>query len=86
MFYKINLEFVFQWQTTDDFARKKEIRTHMYKLRESRLRDFYSNENNESTVNIAKDSLNLCHGDSIIDHSFQSLKAKEIRDCESPSR
>ncbi|XP_053609816.1 uncharacterized protein LOC128674868 isoform X2 [Plodia interpunctella] len=32
------------WQQTEDFSRKKEIRAHMYKLREERLRDLYSSE------------------------------------------
>ncbi|XP_041979185.1 titin isoform X2 [Aricia agestis] len=32
------------WQQTEDFSRKKEIRTHMYKLREERLRNLYSPE------------------------------------------
>lgn len=39
---KIN--YSFQWQQTEDFSRKKEIRTHMYKLREERLRNLYSPE------------------------------------------
>lgn len=34
----------FQWQQTEDFSRKKEIRAHMYKLREERLRNLYSPE------------------------------------------
>jgi hypothetical protein len=32
----------FQWQAAEDFGRKKEIRARMYKLRERRLRDFYT--------------------------------------------
>lgn len=32
----------FQWQQTEDFGRKKEIRAHMYRLREERLRSLYS--------------------------------------------
>ncbi|KAH9635504.1 hypothetical protein HF086_014997 [Spodoptera exigua] len=32
------------WQQTEDFSRKKEIRAHMYRLREERLRDLYSPE------------------------------------------
>lgn len=34
----------FQWQQTEDFSRKKEIRAHMYRLREERLRNLYSPE------------------------------------------
>ncbi|XP_037294456.1 uncharacterized protein LOC119188487 [Manduca sexta] len=30
------------WQQTEDFSRKKEIRAHMYRLREERLRNLYS--------------------------------------------
>ncbi|KAJ1522421.1 hypothetical protein ONE63_002707 [Megalurothrips usitatus] len=30
------------WQQTEDFGRKKEIRARMYKLREQRLKDFYT--------------------------------------------
>ncbi|PSN39576.1 hypothetical protein C0J52_21876 [Blattella germanica] len=30
------------WQQTEDFGRKKEIRARMYKLREQRLREFYT--------------------------------------------
>ncbi|XP_065334753.1 titin homolog isoform X4 [Cloeon dipterum] len=30
------------WQAAEDFGRKKEIRARMYKLREKRLRDFYT--------------------------------------------
>ncbi|CAB3359457.1 Hypothetical predicted protein [Cloeon dipterum] len=32
------------WQAAEDFGRKKEIRARMYKLREKRLRDFYSTD------------------------------------------
>lgn len=35
---------MFQWQQTEDFSRKKEIRAHMYRLREERLRNLYSPE------------------------------------------
>ncbi|GAB0090917.1 hypothetical protein DMENIID0001_056970 [Sergentomyia squamirostris] len=75
------------WQQTEDFARKKEIRAHMYKLRENRLRDFYSGEMDSSiTTGIGKGLLGTSHGDSLADQSFQSFKAKEIRDSESPTR
>jgi hypothetical protein len=33
---------VLQWQQTEDFGRKKEIRARMYKLREQRLKEFYT--------------------------------------------
>ncbi|XP_059618715.1 titin isoform X5 [Phlebotomus argentipes] len=72
------------WQQTDDFARKKEIRAHMYKLRESRLRDFYTGDM-DATIGIGK-GLGASHGDSLQDQSFESFKTKEIRDSESPTR
>lgn len=75
-----------QWQQTEDFARKKEIRAHMYKLRENRLRDFYTGDMDASTIGIGKGPLGSSHGDSLQDQSFQSFKTKEIRDSESPTR
>lgn len=33
-----------------------------------------------------KTPLTPSHGDSLVDQSFQSLKSKEVRDSESPSR
>lgn len=80
----------FQWQDTEDFGRKKEIRSHMYKLREQRLREFYNNGENMSTEihgkTIGKNSDTRTHADSLADHSFLSLKTKEIRDSESPTK
>ncbi|CAH0564491.1 unnamed protein product [Brassicogethes aeneus] len=77
------------WHDTSDFGRKKEIRTHMYKLREARLKDFYSsteisNEIHKSTERKTCDK--PTHADSLVDHSFLSLKSKEVRDSESPTR
>ena len=34
----------FQWQVTEDFAEKRRIRARMYKLREKRLKDFYTSD------------------------------------------
>ncbi|RZC42027.1 uncharacterized protein BDFB_007720, partial [Asbolus verrucosus] len=80
------------WQDTEDFGRKKEIRAHMYKLREARLRDFYNS--GEITTDIQKTTTKTTteskstptHADSLADHSFISMKTKEIRDSESPTR
>lgn len=90
----------FQWQQTEDFGRKKQIRTHMYKLREARLKEFYttgevlkdvqrSNSSpglREQNKKNSQKKLEQTHADSLIDHSFLSLKSKEIRDSESPTR
>ncbi|XP_044253053.1 uncharacterized protein LOC123004018 isoform X2 [Tribolium madens] len=82
------------WQESEDFGRKKEIRAHMYKLREARLREFYnSGEVNSDiqrstmkTTTESKSCLTSTHADSLADHSFISMKTKEIRDSESPTR
>lgn len=74
-----------QWQQTEDFCRKKEIRAHMYKLREERLRNFYTGDM-DAGIGMSKSPMMPSHGDSLADQSFQSLKAKEIRDCASPTR
>lgn len=62
----------------------------MYKLREQRLREFYNNGENISTEihtkTIGKNSNIPTHADSLADHSFLSLKSKEIRDSESPTK
>uniref|UniRef100_A0A1B0CQ24 Smoothelin domain-containing protein n=2 Tax=Lutzomyia longipalpis TaxID=7200 RepID=A0A1B0CQ24_LUTLO len=58
----------------------------MYKLRENRLRDFYTGEMDATTIGMGKGPLGSSHGDSLVDQSFQSLKSKEIRDSESPTR
>ncbi|XP_037029828.1 microtubule-associated protein futsch isoform X2 [Bradysia coprophila] len=73
------------WQQTEDFCRKKEIRAHMYKLREERLRNFYTGDM-DAGIGMSKSPMIPSHGDSLADQSFQSLKAKEIRDCASPTR
>ncbi|XP_028898329.2 uncharacterized protein LOC105215565 isoform X15 [Zeugodacus cucurbitae] len=70
------------WQQTPDIDQKKEIRSHLYKLRESRLRDLYQGE--IMAGNYAKDPLNTSHGDSLVGQNFQSLKSKEVRDSVSP--
>lgn len=72
----------------------------MYKLREARLKEFYttgevlrdvqrSNSSpglrEQNTKNVEK-KMEATHADSLIDHSFLSLKSKEIRDSESPTR
>ncbi|XP_017783961.1 PREDICTED: titin isoform X2 [Nicrophorus vespilloides] len=81
------------WQETEDFGRKKEIRAHMYKIREARLRDFYNNgemnkeiQRTNSSSGIERKGTNTHHTDLLADHSFLSLKSKEIRDSESPTR
>nr|CAH7740063.1 unnamed protein product [Callosobruchus chinensis] len=75
------------WQETEDFGRKKEIRSHMYKLREQRLKEFYnSNESTEIHRTSGKTCDSRTHADSLTDQSFLSLKSKEIRDSESPTR
>jgi hypothetical protein len=62
----------------------------MYKLREARLKEFYTlNESApsfimETTTTIKKSA--STHGDSLPDQSFESFKTKEIRDSESPTR
>nr|XP_014102367.1 mucin-5AC isoform X5 [Bactrocera oleae] len=70
------------WQQTADIDQKKEIRSHLYKLRESRLRDLYQGE--IMAGNYAKDPLNSSHGDSLVGQNFQGLKSKEVRDSVSP--
>lgn len=88
---------MFQWQDTEDFGKKKEIRAHMYKLREARLKDFYTSGEVSTDIQRAHSSPGLrenrmkgcdlpTHADSLADHSFLSLKSKEIRDSESPIR
>lgn len=80
----------FQWQQTEDSSRRKEIHSHLYKLRESRLRNLYRGEGsdimaNNSGAGFGKDPITPCHGDSLVDQSFQSLKSKEVRDSMSPT-
>lgn len=52
----------------------------MYKLREARLKDFYVHEMD------AKAPITSRHGDSMADHSFESLKSNEIRGVDAPMR
>lgn len=52
----------------------------MYKLRETRLKDFYVSEMD------SKAPITSRHGDSMADHSFESLKSNEIRGIDSPMR
>lgn len=64
----------------------------MYKLREERLKDFYNSEEvskdlqNSSPGLPTKGGSTITHTDSLGDQSFISLKVKEIRDSESPTR
>ncbi|KAH1025161.1 hypothetical protein HUJ05_009941 [Dendroctonus ponderosae] len=82
------------WQETEDFGRKKEIRSHMYKLREARLKNFYNSEDvnteiHRSTINTSsnqKTNMSTTHADSLADQSYVTLKSKEVRDSESPTR
>ncbi|XP_075221054.1 uncharacterized protein LOC142324190 isoform X3 [Lycorma delicatula] len=73
------------WQQTEDFGRKKEIRARMYKLREQRLKDFYTTGEVVSDTTVTKHTATK-HADSIADQGFLSMKTKEIRDSESPTR
>lgn len=76
----IDLPSSLQWQETEDFGRKKEIRSHMYKLREARLKEFYVNEmdpKNQQSFD-AKAPITSRHGEAMADHSFESLKSNEI--------
>ncbi|KAG5682663.1 hypothetical protein PVAND_012002 [Polypedilum vanderplanki] len=66
------------WQETEDFGLKKEIRAHMYKLREARLREFYVNEMDSKNQQFdTKTPITSRHG-AMADHSFESLKSNEI--------
>ncbi|XP_068157017.1 protein split ends isoform X6 [Drosophila tropicalis] len=84
------------WQQSEDSERKKQIRSHLYKLRESRLRNLYRHdqsaadimsEPNSNTLagSYGKDPLATSHGDALLDQNFQSLKSKEVRDSMSPT-
>lgn len=89
---------LFQWSNTEDFAKKKEIRVRLYKLRESRLKNYYTNDDTSNVSSINTSSSNIIqetnrkhtatktHTDSIQDQGYMSLKSKEIRDSESPTR
>ncbi|CAH2095802.1 unnamed protein product [Euphydryas editha] len=73
------------WQQTEDFSRKKEIRTHMYRLREERLRNLYSPEPGADSKG-CEFSSTQGHVKSFADQSFQSMKSKEVRDAGSPPK
>lgn len=66
----------------------------MYKLREARLKNFYNSadvntEIHRSTINTSsnqKTNMSTTHADSLADQSYVTLKSKEVRDSESPTR
>lgn len=68
----------------------------MYKLREERLKNLYGNaeiagEEAAATAEVSSEHQEkgprpTPHSDSFADQCFQSLKTKEIRDSESPTR
>ncbi|CAK1551395.1 unnamed protein product [Leptosia nina] len=74
------------WQQTEDFSRKKEIRAHMYRLREERLRNLYSPEPTHEPAKGCEFSSTQGHVKSFADQSFQSMKSKEVRDAGSPPK
>ncbi|XP_059050170.1 microtubule-associated protein futsch isoform X2 [Achroia grisella] len=75
------------WQQTEDFSRKKEIRAHMYKLREERLRNLYSPEPQARSDNKGCEfTAPQGHVKSFADQTFQSMKSKEVRDAGSPPK
>ncbi|XP_031353277.1 titin-like isoform X2 [Photinus pyralis] len=80
------------WQDTEDFGKKKEIRSHMYKLREERLRNFYNSTDSGTEIRTTQQASSIkegnvpTHADSLLDQGFMSLKSKEIRDSESPTK
>lgn len=76
---------LFQWQQTEDFGKKKEIRMRMYKLREQRLKEFYTTGEMIQTETTSKRSSTRTHTESITDQGFMTMKTKEIRDSESPT-
>ncbi|XP_022178750.1 serine-rich adhesin for platelets-like isoform X2 [Myzus persicae] len=73
------------WQQTEDFGKKKEIRMRMYKLREQRLKEFYTTGEMIQTETTSKRSSTRTHTESITDQGFMTMKSKEIRDSESPT-
>ncbi|KAH8287566.1 hypothetical protein KR054_010286 [Drosophila jambulina] len=87
------------WQQSEDSERKKQIRSHLYKLRESRLCNLYRHEPDHTSPTMsetpngngtlagygAKGPLASSHGDALLDQNFQSLKSKEVRDSTSPT-
>ncbi|XP_050543400.1 serine-rich adhesin for platelets-like isoform X2 [Daktulosphaira vitifoliae] len=73
------------WMQTEDFGKKKEIRMKMYKLREQRLKEFYTSGEMILTETTSKRSSTRTHTESIADQGFMTMKSKEIRDSESPT-
>lgn len=57
----------------------------MYKLREQRLKEFYSTGEMIQTETTSKRSSTRTHTESIADQGFMTMKTKEIRDSESPT-
>ncbi|KAM3957753.1 uncharacterized protein ACR2FA_008191 isoform 2-T2 [Aphomia sociella] len=75
------------WQQTEDFSRKKEIRAHMYRLREERLRNLYSPEPHARAEQKGCEFTSTQgHVKSFADQTFQSMKSKEVRDAGSPPK
>ncbi|XP_077298792.1 uncharacterized protein LOC143920004 [Arctopsyche grandis] len=71
------------WQQTEDMTKRKEIRAHMYKLREERLKTLYAEPTQAESKGFTTSG---GHTDSFADQCFQSIKSKEVRDSESPTR
>lgn len=78
----------FQWSQADDYDRKKEIRLRMYKLREQRLKSYYTGDAITAITDTppARKHAAVTHAESITDQGFMTMKDKEIRDSESPTR
>lgn len=57
----------------------------MYKLREQRLKEFYTTGEMIQTETTSKRSSTRTHTESITDQGFMTMKTKEIRDSESPT-
>lgn len=57
----------------------------MYKLREQRLKEFYTTGEMIQTETTSKRSSTRTHTESITDQGFITMKTKEIRDSESPT-
>ncbi|KAF4520120.1 hypothetical protein B566_EDAN010276, partial [Ephemera danica] len=67
------------WQTTEDFGRKKEIRARMYKLREQRLREFYT------TGEVLKDVQSVDPASTTVSSTTTATSSTSIRE-ETPKR
>lgn len=57
----------------------------MYKLREQRLKEFYTTGEMIQTETTSKRSSTRTHTESITDQGFMAMKTKEIRDSQSPT-